>query len=567
MATNMFHDNGGQAGDFESPSLQILLKYITAMYKKEYVQRPELFNYEKDMEYHIKQVQDYCKGISVKDDDSKCCILRETLPTEVRNQLIFENEYKNNISNFQWHIEKLKFIFPSSKNKISDVINLFNLKQNSRDIATFVQEIKNAIVMSTQIYERDRKIVALKVFLSGLDDENLAKAVKIREPKNIDDAMKIAASVKQLNHNEKVNVINNKNIKENFNGTLLELEKQISNLTQLVMAMMEKINNIQRQHNPRTFQNQRNTNYNQNNNMRNRTSFKNYQTFRPTRRCFKCGENGHIQKFCRSTQIREINTSDEVERQEKDSFYDGTEDQDDQLINFISRSCYFPYQNNYEKAIKIQKDHKKMSGQFKKSQNVPYKENLKRSSIYGNYDSSIHEIYDFVCGKDLPVNNSTTNIKTMTVVPTSKSRPRTHHKPMVKCRVNNRVCEVLIDSGADVNVIEQSFLERKLGINKTRKSSSVLKCANNSQLDVCGEIILSVQIGPEYKQLPFVIVKNIVPSIILGIRSLKSLKIDIIVTNDSVKCQGVTIPFTNPIPSEKPKCIEKLSKNYVVTQF
>ena len=62
---------------------------------------------------------------------------------------------------------------------------------------------------------------------------------------------------------------------------------------------------------------------------------------------------------------------------------------------------------------------------------------------------------------------------------------------------------------------------------------------------------MSVEIGPNSKVVNFLVVDNIVPEIILGIRSLKSLEIDVIARDDAVKCYGVVIPFVNPIPVDK----------------
>ena len=55
---------------------------------------------------------------------------------------------------------------------MSELIDIFSLKQNGSDLKTFVQDIKNAIVDSTEVSENDHQSVAVKVFLKGVDDKN-----------------------------------------------------------------------------------------------------------------------------------------------------------------------------------------------------------------------------------------------------------------------------------------------------------------------------------------------------------------------------------------------------------
>ena len=77
-----------------------------------------------------------------------------------------------------------------------------------------------------------------------------------------------------------------------------------------------------------------------------------------------------------------------------------------------------------------------------------------------------------------------------------------------------------------------------------------MKCANSSKIKVYGEIDLSVEIGPNSKVVNFLVVDNILPEIILRIRSLKSLEIDVIARDDAIKCYGVVISFVNSIPAD-----------------
>ena len=83
-------------------------------------------------------------------------------------------------------------LFPSSGNNLVELVDIFSIKQEGKSLKNSVREIKNALVNS----ENDRQKIALKVFLKGIDDENLAKAVKIKKLKSIDEALKLASTIK-----------------------------------------------------------------------------------------------------------------------------------------------------------------------------------------------------------------------------------------------------------------------------------------------------------------------------------------------------------------------------------
>ena len=62
-----------------------------------------------------------------------------------------------------------------------------------------------------------------------------------------------------------------------------------------------------------------------------------------------------------------------------------------------------------------------------------------------------------------------------------------------------------------------------LVLEKQNRPINKLKWANSSEIKVYREIGLSVEIGPNSKVVNFLVVDNIVPEIILSIRSLKAL--------------------------------------------
>jgi len=126
---------------------QLLLQFITSLYKKDLVQRPAVFYAsEGNVSKHIEAVEKYFKSVNIDNDEmGKITILLETLEQKVKNCLIFENEYDSNCENYKWVKEKLIQLFPSKENQTTALLDLFDIKQNGRDIKEFVLDIKDNI--------------------------------------------------------------------------------------------------------------------------------------------------------------------------------------------------------------------------------------------------------------------------------------------------------------------------------------------------------------------------------------------------------------------------------------
>jgi len=125
---------------------------------------------------------------------------------------------------------------------------------------------------------------------------------------------------------------------------------------------------------------------------------------------------------------------------------------------------------------------------------------------------------------------------------------------MIKCRINSRQCNALVNSESDVNVVKKDFLKKHFNITPQCLNSTydhALKCANSSEIKICGRVNLMVEIGPQIKKVSFLVVENIMPEIILGMKCLNVMKVDIITTKNAVKCCGVLIPFNKKLNEQK----------------
>ena len=71
----------------------------------------------------------------------------------------------------------------------------------------------------------------------------------------------------------------------------------------------------------------------------------------------------------------------------------------------------------------------------------------------------------------------------------------------------------------------------------------VVKCANGTTLVTKGTVSLNVSVGLSRGQLQFVVIEKLFPRIIVGIRSMKTLNIQLRIADNCVYSKGVMIPF------------------------
>ena len=103
------------------------------------------------------------------------------------------------------------------------------------------------------------------------------------------------------------------------------------------------------------------------------------------------------------------------------------------------------------------------------------------------------------------------------------------NRPVLHGRVNDRLAKIFIDTGSEVNVINENILFQILGKNVTVKNvgNKKVSCANGSKLDIKGSIALRIQIGLSEKNSQFLVCTSIFPQVILTIRGMQSLGMNI----------------------------------------
>jgi len=506
---------------------QQLITFISSLYKKDLIQRPKVFNSTDDnVEDHIKSVENYLSSIAVRDNIGKITVLFETLEQRVKNAIIFESSYDANSSNYEWVKEKLIELFPKRVNQTSSFIDLLNLKQNGQSLDEFILEIKNCLASNNFVEKSQREKVAVQILIKGLDNKQLAKAVNMQEPSSLKSARNLIQSVK--NSDSQIHQINNVRKEHSGNGLheeVRQLQKQVAYLTQMLLAIKSKFNNDR-------VTNQNQTLYNRNN-MVNRQQLpinrsKNLNEWQQVRykhndrvRCFRCNKTGHIQRNCRSdTHVKQLHVTQYANQNKTDEYSDN-----DNQSYIESNESSIPALRTIEK-------------------HMPHKPK--------KYSQDIIDLENYINGKSDKLSYSgalmsekRNNCAAITIKPSRVKK----NKPIVKGRIHDLTTSLFLDSGAEVNVIDSSYL-KSLNLPSdcilpVRSSTHTLKCANNSKMVVSKKVILPITIGVVQRQLPFLIVDQLSPNVIVGIRGMKKLGADIITSRSAVMCGGIEVPFVD----------------------
>ena len=96
-------------------------------------------------------------------------------------------------------------------------------------------------------------------------------------------------------------------------------------------------------------------------------------------------------------------------------------------------------------------------------------------------------------------------------------------RPSVTMIIENTKIECLLDTGARINVMDESII-RKLGLT-IEPTEERLRCANNSKLDTLGKTSIKTTIGNIAKMITFIVVKEVIPQVIGGIELQKQFGI------------------------------------------
>ena len=520
-----------------------LLEYLEKLEKKNTISKPRIFDkHTSTIKNHLERLENYCHYIGIKshDDMGKILVLLDTLSEDIRYELMFDEGYKQNRENFAWHAKRLIEMFPVHENKTVELLELNRIQQNNRPFDEYASHIKVSCSKKAHMFELgELQTMAREIFLNGLDDPEIKRAVKQQSPRTIDEALSI---VKNLSLTQS----SCSNICRRLRRDVLE-EDKISNLVKKIDLLTNIVIDLQRQ----LQEDKKKIKNGSRNVYRDRKYYQvprkffgqiangkeiranewryNTKNGKPLI-CFGCGAEGHMRRNCSKNgdrRFRLIQNRDELLPVETGA---KTEEWEVQSIA-------------YEDDTRSDVDLCVLSSEEKKRAKLYPEEieDLNKFILTGRKTKSC---------KKLLANYARTRAET---VITQRNEEKARNKPIVRGLVNERHCKIFLDSGSEVNVVDRAFLSEVLHINSAdiSKPSTSIRCANESKLRVVGEVIMEVVVGKVRRLLKFLIAENIFPNVIIGITGLKTLKISLDAANSCVAIEGEKIPFMSRVESEK----------------
>jgi len=531
--------------------IEKLTQFLTSLYKKDVVEKPKNFVRGNSIQSHIKLMEKYFETIGITDEMGKICLLLESVDQYTKDELVFEEDYDENHKSYEWHKKRLSKLLPDRSNKTLILSDLLKIKQNGSSFSDYVLRIKSEILKAKDDIERsERNLIAVKIFVGGLDDHFLAQAVKLQNPKNLDSAFNCVKALKQKNEEQAKGVTVAQ--LQVTPSEIQDLQKQISYLTQVVLSLKSSMANLQ-QHKGNDFNRDRKRNSDKFCKFCRKTGHDIENCFQrqkgqPQRQitCDKCGRKGHIARNCyaqpkRVAQVQETFSDDFVSEESSQGLQEQSGSNDSQVCQITEDRWTF---------VK------------------PKTTRTKRMNVWerrNNYPANIERDFDYITGKVHCNSSGRTKHQAALTVFRNDAISKCNNKPLIDGKINERPCKVLLDSGSEVNVIDKNFLFNKLKADKSslKAPNKSIRCANGSIMRHDGTISLQTSLGVHRGKAPFIVAPNISPPVILGIRSMKSMGCELNLGKSCAVVQGVELPFVGKIFPQS----RVTSKNYRALQY
>lgn len=472
---------------------------------------------------HFSEIEKYFSEQNISNQTDKAEKLIHSLEENAKLELQSIPNFKDKKANYEWIKDELLKLYRTKTTKVSPIITVLNCRQENMSIREYLTTIRVAGMKQMPDHDdNEREAILINIFLKGINNRNAAKATELMRPKSLEEAFNLIKKEDKKPENYYVRkMITDADVQKS--NEIEILKKRISDL-EFKLKQIEK-NQIFKKH----FYHEKASN----DQKRKSECYNCKEEGHIARNCLKplrcnhCKKTGHIARFCKNNkfqqkqnirQFQDTNSNQEIEYDE---------------VSCDNQSIVTDYKSKLEDEnglFTIVSNQKKTKKQFRPEKKYP---------------NDIIEIEKFINGSS-KINPIKKAAKTM--ISESRSEPAAN-KPIVGGYIEDKYEKIFIDSGAESSIIDHGLFQKlreKHGV-KLYRSNKTLSCANGSKIKVIGCSMLKIKIGNKIERINMIVVENLFPRVIIGIKEMKRLNIAVMPANDCIIVGEKQIPFISKV--------------------
>lgn len=600
MSSGDENDNNTTLGVAEQ--LRLLEEVIQKLLYRDLVAQPQQCQKPADIKAHLDGLDKFFNLSKINNDDQKIAILFNTITEEMRLEICCQLEFHAHQNDYKWIEGKLKDLFHPKESEITPLVKLYGVKQKPQQtLREFLSEVRiegYRLLKNLNPEEREKHLV--DVFIKGLRNNELKTALNRREIKTLEEAYRLIKKekcvdddncyVRQINACDEVNadVCNDlKDLKRDISVMQKQLESIVTILRGIKTLQPTYAEAVRKQRQVNTSEYGRQVPVQERKYYAARQQAPAVPRYEARRQapvvrdsqrniapvvrdsqrnilqCWTCGENGHISRFCSMNRCNNCGKRGHtswncripkkpfnVRHLQEDSWDVECElnDNDSDSLDSSPVSNSHPEIHSGDETAQI---HALTIDEGKKRKNSSSTKTShhKRSRKQPQYPEYINELYDYIQGR-----RSRKNVrfeKPETLITTGHSE-KARNKPIIRGKCHGKPSKIFLDTGAEINVIDKSFVKQLSDENfiKINRASKVIRCANSSRLNVEGWVRMWVEVAGHKRQCKFWVIDNLFPKIIMGIRAMKDFNMTVDPGKGCTWIGTKSVPFLSTIQSQ-----------------